>query len=462
MPKIFILRLNSLISSKDSTLRFGNDNEIVIPMTIWNELKKYKGVPEKVKVAKEVTEYLESLDSKLLFSKGVKQKNGSTLRIARRPRNGGDIVSRLGYVSDRDKEIFETCKEIQNENPGTEVVLISKNAGTRIEARSLGIKAEDFEGDLFPKVKNQYSGRCRINFSEEGRIFINEYARTEFKKHGYIEIELLKEYIANYEDIEWIQNRFLEFETEGYDDILLGRVDKGNIVNLEFQNDYPYKISPKNIGQKFLLEALMTSWEKAPLVIAKGSAGTGKTFCSLAYALSRYNIDKNTRILIATPSETVGNEQLGFLPGNMEEKYSPYLGGFMDNLKVLVNYEKKKSNNDGHVNRIQELFDNKIIEMQPIGFLRGRTIENAVFIIDETQNIEPGDVKSIVTRAARGSKFIFLGDPSQVDNPKLNERYNGLVYLSERMKGNELCWQIKLDSKESVRSELSTVASELL
>ena len=462
MSKIFILRLNSLISSKDSTLRFGNDNEIVIPMIIWNELKNYKGVPEKVRIAKEVIAYLESLDSKLLFSKGVKQENGSILRVAKRPRNGGDIVSKLGYILDRDKEIFETCKEIQSENPGTEVVLISKNSGTRIEARSLGINAEDFEGDLFPKVKNQYSGRCKINLSIEGRIFINEYGRTLYKEYGFIETELLKEYIENFEEIDWIQNMFLEIETEGYDDCLIGRVDNGNIVNLEYQNEYPYGIIPKNIGQKFLLESLMTPWESAPLVIAKGSAGTGKTFCSLAYALSRYNLDEKTRILIATPSETVGNEQLGFLPGDIQDKYSPYLGGFMDNLKVLVNSNKKKSNNDEHVNRIQELFDNKIIEMQPIGFLRGRTIENAIFIIDETQNIEPGDIKSIVTRAAHGSKFIFLGDPSQVDNPKLNERYNGLVYLSERMKGNRLCWQVKLDSNESVRSELSTVASELL
>ena len=100
--------------------------------------------------------------------------------------------------------------------------------------------------------------------------------------------------------------------------------------------------------------------------------------------------------------------------------------------------------------------------MQPIGFLRGRTIVNSIFIIDETQNIDPGDIKSIVTRAAEGSKFIFLGDPTQVDNPKLNERYNGLVYLSEKMKDNPLCWQISLKNTESVRSELSTVASKIL
>ena len=107
-------------------------------------------------------------------------------------------------------------------------------------------------------------------------------------------------------------------------------------------------------------------------------------------------------------------------------------------------------------------FDKGTIQVQPIGFLRGRTIVNSIFIIDETQNIDPGDIKSIVTRAAEGSKFIFLGDPTQVDNPKLNERYNGLVYLSEKMKDNELCWQISLKNEESVRSKLSTIASGIL
>ena len=462
MSKIFILRLNSLISSKDSTLRFGNDNEIVIPMVVWNELKNYKDVPEKRRIAKEVEIYLESLDSAKLFGRGVKQSNGSILRVAKRPFSDSNVKGRLGYISERDREIFETCKEIQTENPDKEVILISKNSATRTEARSLGINAQDFENDLFPTVPNQYSGRVRIKLSEEGRIFLKEYGKSLMKEYGFIDKDFLKEFIEDYEEIEWIQNMFVEIETYGYDDLMLGRIDKGSIVELEFQNQYPYGIIPKNIGQKFLLESLMTSWEKAPLVIAKGSAGTGKTYCSLAYALARYAMDDKTRILIATPAETVGNEQLGFLPGDIQDKFAPHLGGFMDNITALLNTGKKKRNADEYFDEVQELFDRKVIELQPIGFLRGRTIENAIFIIDETQNVEPGDIKSIVTRAAEGSKFIFLGDPTQVDNPKLNERYNGLVYLSERMKGNNLCWQVTLDSSESVRSELSTVASRLL
>ena len=145
----------------------------------------------------------------------------------------------------------------------------------------------------------------------------------------------------------------------------------------------------------------------------------------------------------------------------MKEKVSPYLGGIYDNLSILINGTKKNEKGEKLENG-EYLFEKGVIQVQPIGFLRGRTITNSIFIIDETQNIDPGDIKSIVTRAAVGSKFIFLGDPTQVDNPKLNERYNGLVYLSEKMKGNPLCWQVSLKNEESVRSELSTIASKIL
>ena len=147
----------------------------------------------------------------------------------------------------------------------------------------------------------------------------------------------------------------------------------------------------------------------------------------------------------------------------MKDKISPYLGGIRDNLSILINgKEKASSKSGGMIETGEYYFEKGIIQVQPIGFLRGRTIVNSIFIIDETQNIDPGDIKSIVTRAATGSKFIFLGDPTQVDNPKLNERYNGLVYLSEKFKGTPECWQITLNRTESVRSKLSTIASQIL
>ena len=162
---------------------------------------------------------------------------------------------------------------------------------------------------------------------------------------------------------------------------------------------------------------------------------------------------------------TVGGEEIGFLPGEIEDKFSPHIGGFKDNLRILLNgrnKKKEKENNPGNSDNSFYLYENGIIQMQPIGFFRGRTIVDTFIIIDETQNIHPDDIKSIVSRVGEGSKIVVLGDPTQIDNPKLDERYNGLVFLSEKMKNYPNAWQITLNDEESVRSELAKYAAKIL
>lgn len=456
--KTFVLRTNSLLSSTDSTLRFGHDNEVVIPLAVIDELQHYKGRPEKCKVAAQILEYIETFDiSKLTSPKGVEQSNGSILKIAK---NYHDVEVDLEEITESDKRVFQVCLGIKKDFPEKNVILISKNASIRIKARMLGINAEDFRDDLFPVSSQQYTGREKVYISSE--------ALDNFYKERNLSISEVYEN----DKIHWEQNMFVEMHAFT-DSALrrytgssaLGRYDGEKIVPLAFeQPQYPYGIVAKNAGQRMFMESLLMDWNEAPLVIAKGSAGTGKTFCSLAYALAKVEEGEYSRILVATPSETVGNEKLGYLPGDVKSKISPYLGGIKDNLSIILGADGKnkgKGKEDMQENG-EYYFERGIIEVQPIGFLRGRTIVNSIFIIDETQNIDPGDIKSIVTRAAEGSKFIFLGDPTQVDNPKLNERYNGLVYLSEKMKGNPLCWQVSLTGKESVRSKLSQIASEIL
>ena len=236
----------------------------------------------------------------------------------------------------------------------------------------------------------------------------------------------------------------------------LGIFKNGKIVALTHQGRNPYGITPKNVGQRFMLEALLD--DDYPLVIIKGNAGTGKTFCALASGLEGHNQKKYSRILV-TRSVTA-TEQYGYLPGDIDEKLSPYLAGIKDNLSIL-SQTSGKSKGGGQKDG-SHFFSQGIVQIQAIGFLRGRSIVDSYFIIDETQNIEPDTIKSIVTRAGEGSKFIFLGDPTQIDNPNLNERYNGLVYLSEKMKGNPLCAQISLLDNESVRSKLAREAAKLL
>lgn len=447
MSKIFILRKNSLLSSADSTLRFGSDNEIVIPMVVIDELQCYNGKPEKRKISDQILGYIESLDIRKLTNEGVIQANGSKLRISSEKPDTNKTFP--DGITDIDKKIFEVCFATMEKNPEKKVILVSKNAAIRIKARSIGIQAENFRDDLFPSPNEQYTGREQIQVSKTS---IDNFFKKKF-------IPINEVYEA--EKMEWTENMFLEIKAYDSNQSALGRYDGEKIVPLVFGvNNYPYGIMAKNAGQQMLLECLLTDWEKAPLVIVKGGAGTGKTYCSLAYALNQLE-DFQSRILVATPSETVGNERLGFLPGDIRDKVSPYLGGIKDNLSILIN-GKNKNKEDGMREDGEYYFEKGLIQVQPIGFLRGRTIVNSIFIIDETQNIDPGEIKSIVTRSAEGSKFIFLGDPTQVDNPKLNERYNGLVYLSEKMKGEPLCWQITLENEESVRGELSYIASKIL
>lgn len=448
MTKIFVLRINSLVSSADSPLRFGSDNEVVIPLAVIDELQSYRGKPEKKRVAEEILSYLETFDIKKLMKDGAKQANGSIIRIVK---NFHDVSIDMEGISETDRRIFQVCIGLKEENKDKKVVLVSKNKAIRIKARALGIHAEDFRDDLFPAPNEQYSGRIKLSTTAEA---INSFYEKKF-------LDISK--IFQGMEINWVQNMFVEVHSIDSQQSFLGRYNGEKIVPLYFSDNCPYGASPKNNGQRFFMECLQTGWESAPLVIAKGGAGTGKTYLSLASALNGIENDEYSRLLVATPSETVGNEKLGFLPGDMKDKISPYLGGIRDNLSILINGKEKNSNKGkATIESGEYYFERGIIQVQPIGFLRGRTIVNSIFIIDETQNIDPGDIKSIVTRAATGSKFIFLGDPTQVDNPKLNERYNGLVYLSEKFKGNPLCWQVTLENDESVRSKLSTIASQLL
>ncbi len=443
MSKIFVLRINSLLSSPDSTLRFGEDNEVVIPLAVIDELQNYRGKPEKMKIAELLLRYIEKFDINKLLTTGVKQANGSLLKIVK---NYHDIRIEMEGLTENDKRVFQVCLGLQREE-SKKVVLVSKNNTIRIKARALGITAEDFRDDLFPSPEEQYSGRCQLSLPQT--------VISEFFSKGFLEISKMADI-----NFQWTPNMFLEIRSLDSNTQVLARYDGEKVVPIQFAGRHPYEAIPKNKGQIFLQECLLTGWEEAPLVIAKGGAGTGKTYLSLAAALQGIEEGQYDRLLVATPSETVGNEKLGYLPGDIREKVSPYLGGISDNLSILINGKEKHGARK--VESGEYFFEKGIIQIQPIGFLRGRTIVNSVFIIDETQNIEPSDIKSIVTRAATGSKFIFLGDPSQVDNPKLNERYNGLVYLSEKFKGQKECWQVTLNASESVRSKLSTIASKLL
>lgn len=455
--KIFILSANSIASNPDSLLRFDSDNEIVIPMVTIDELANIsRQYNEKGRNAQKALDYIDSFNFNALSSEeGVHQKNASILRVETGYRDEKIVADNLSTSDLRKLQIALGLKKKYHKRP---VILISKNPAFRLKAKSLGLKAQNYKDEVFPSLQEQYKGRVEVTTTT--------IKLKSFLKEGKMQIKD----IHNYTGLELIPNLFLEITAiDNPSFTLLGRYDGEQVVKLNYDEYHPFKITPKNSGQKMLIEAMMMDCNTAPIVIVKGGAGTGKTYQTLACALEQV-VEQNLyeQILISTSTATVGNEEIGFLPGEIENKFSPHIGGLKDNLRILLTQEKKRKNRDksngfGESTETGEyLFEQGMIQMQPMGFFRGRTIVDTFCIIDETQNISPDDIKTIVSRAGENSKFIFLGDPTQIDNPKLNENYNGLVFLSEKMKGWKGAWQVALNEEESVRSELSKYAAKIL
>ena len=387
MSKIFVLRTHALLSSRGITQKFGDDNTIVVSMVVVDELRKIKKESfEKGRIARDFLEYLNSFPTdKLMSEEGVRQNNGSYIRVIK---NYSDIPIDLEGLTTAEKRTLQTCKGLMD-NETKKVILVTNNLSLQLKAKSIGINAESFKDEVFPKLSQQYTGRETV------------YTRADvidaFYTNGFINVED----IFDYENIEFIENKFFIINSEKNSALTIFKA--GKLVKLVQQGKYPYGITPKNVGQKFMLEALLD--ENYPLVVIKGSAGTGKTFCTLAAGLQETMENQNYSRILVTRSVTA-SEQYGFLPGDIEEKLSPYLAGIKDNLSILTSDKRKLNSKKTEFGKKPEeengeyYFERGIVQIQAIGFLRGRSIVDTFFIIDETQNIEPDTIKSIVTRAA--------------------------------------------------------------
>ena len=247
---------------------------------------------------------------------------------------------------------------------------------------------------------------------------------------------------------------------------LLGRVSHGQAVPLKYKNVHPYGFSPRNVGQYFMQEALMSSAKEAPLVIVKGQAGTAKTFYSLVVGMEKlYNnpTGEYRRVIVCRPNAQF-DDDIGYLPGGEQEKIAPLMRPVIDNLEQILDSDENERYNDEDLlnDKIMEIFDRGIIQTEAMNFIRGRSIAKTYLIIDEAQNMTPNQIKGIITRAGRDTKIIILGDPNQIDKPFLDDRTNGLSYAAKYMKGSPLCWQITMSAEECERSELAMDAVKRL
>ena len=354
-----------------------------------------------------------------------------------------------------DNRILRVCLGLA-QSCGEQVILVTKDILLRIKAQILGICAEDFTTDQVLEHENQYSGRCELYVPEE--IF------KDFKKKG---VPADQTYVLGEDGENYVpklsENQFVVLKADqSAKKTQLGRVSGGVIRKLEYRKSAPYGITPRNTGQYFLQEALMQPAEKAPLVIVKGMAGTSKTFYSLAVGLEKllnHPTGEYRRILICRPNAQF-DDDIGFLPGDEQEKISPLMRPVIDNLEQLIDSSEEERYRDEEElkGKVEEIFARGIIQAEALNYIRGRSIVKTYLIIDEAQNTTPDQIKGIITRAGKDTKIILLGDPNQIDRPFLDERTNGLSYASEHMKGSPLCWQITMTAGECERSALAMEA----
>mgnify|MGYP000405841116 FL=1 len=413
----------------------------------WTGLKKAEG--EKGANARRAIRFLEKLRMKGDLLKGVELENGGFLRVEA---NCVGVELPKSLPEDKaDNRILKVCKGISDEEKP--VVLVTKDLVLRIKAQIMGIEAQDFSTEQVIAEEEQYSGRQQC--------FVAEDKFKDFKKKGVSVKELyLSDEMGNKIQPELVENEFIILKADqSLKKTHLGRVEGKKVVPLKYKKNLPYGVKPRNSGQYFLQEALMKPADEAPLVIVKGMAGTAKTFYSLAVGLEKIlnnPTGEYRRILICRPNAQFDSD-IGFLPGDEQEKISPLMRPIMDNLEQLIDSDEEARYQDEQElqGKIEEIFARGIIQAEAMNFIRGRSFVNTYLIIDEAQNMTPNQVKGIITRAGKGTKIVLLGDPNQIDRPFLDERTNGLSYASEYMKGSPLCYQITMSTEECERSELA-------
>jgi PhoH-like ATPase len=451
LKKTFVLDTNVLLQTPYALYSFG-DNVIVIPEVVLEELDRFKKDNSELGAnARHTARLIDSLRTKGNLRDGILLENGGILKVEM---NYTNVELPEGWdENNNDNRILKVCKGLLDQ--GENVFLVTKDIFERIKADVIGVIAQDFFAEQVPDYDEQYRGRLDVYTTEEklndfykkgkldkGDVFVynKDFTRTETPPH--------------------ITNQFLIIHCNTNEkQTALGRCSENEIVALNFLQERPFGVTPRNAGQKFMQEALMMDADKAPLVIIKGPAGTAKTFYSLAVGLQKIMLEQSKlyrKILVCRPNVKL-DEDIGFLPGTEQEKIAPFLRPVVDNLEVLIdNDENERYKSEKELkDKIDELFDRKIINTEAIAFIRGRSIVKQWVIIDEAQNLTPKQVKGIITRAGVGTKIILLGDPEQIDHPFLDIRTNGLCYASEKMKGSPLCYQVTLTDEECERSELA-------
>ncbi|NVO10457.1 MAG: PhoH family protein [Bacteroidales bacterium] len=437
IKKLFVLDTNVILHDFNCIYHF-QENDIVIPIVALEELDHFKKGNEMINYhAREFARELDKIAGDNLFNGGIKLgKDHGKLRIETGKPFSKEMLESFAEKSP-DHRILAIANYLHKSNPDRPVILISKDINLRMKAKSLGLTAQDYLSDKVQDIDILKKEIEIISDIDDSNI------QQMYEKHEGLSVKELK--------IKPFANQF--FIIKGNKSSALGRYDRATETIRRIEKLKTYGIEPRNSEQTFSLDALLRP--EIQLVSLTGKAGTGKTLLALAAALQQ---EANfQQILLARPIVALSNRDLGFLPGDVNEKIGPYMQPLFDNLSVIKNKFKSSSKEYQHIEEMQRT-DRLVIT--PLAYIRGRSLSNVFFIVDEAQNLSPHEIKTIITRAGEGSKFVFTGDIQQIDHPYLDMKSNGLSYLSDKMHGQEIFAHINLVKGE--RSYLAELASNLL
>ena len=437
--KVFVLDTNVILHDSSCIYQF-KDNDIVIPIQVLEELDRFKKGNESLSFhARQFTRILDELSGDQIFDEGVSLGPERSKIIIKLGQRIHENLS-LNFSPDMtDHLILNIAYCMSQDEPDRAVVLVSKDVNLRMKAKAVGLIAEDYTSDHVKDITELYKGYRIVEdvsdklidciYKEPFEVDKNEFSATqELKPNEYIIMRNGKK-------------------------SALARFDAETQKVQRVQKTSAYGITPRNAEQIFALDALMDP--KIQLVTMSGKAGTGKTLLALAGALA--NKKEYFQIYMGRPIVPLSNKDIGFLPGDIQSKLEPYMQPLYDNLGVI---KHKFMDSTYKQRKLEKLLEEEKLVIAPLSYIRGRSLVDIFFIVDEAQNLTPHEVKTIITRAGENTKMVFTGDIFQIDHPYLNTYSNGLTYLIDKMKGQKIYTHINLEKGE--RSELADLASDIL
>jgi PhoH-like ATPase len=437
--KNYVLDTTVLLYEAQAMFKFG-DNNIIIPITVIEDIDHFKkDQSETGRNARQTSRFLDALREKGSVAQGVALETGGTLFVQTGSNAMAQRLPDALRESTRDNRILAIALEVKLGAKEISTIFVSKDLNIRIKADALGLAVEDYESDKVD-IEELYKGYRELPVA--GAVI------AAFREKGAIAVE---ERLNPNEYVTLINAKDPSQSANGRFDFTNNEVVR---LASESKNE-SWRVVPRNREQAFALDALLN--DAVQLVTLIGKAGTGKTLLAVAASLYK-TVDENvySRVLVSRPTLPMGKD-IGFLPGTVEEKLTPWMYPIADNVELLM---RKDTRQGRRARGFKELVEMGILIIEPLTYIRGRSIHNQYLIIDEAQNLTPHEIKTIITRVGDGTKIVVTGDPYQIDHPYLDSSSNGLTYVVERFKGQTISAHVTFTKGE--RSKLSELAANLL